>query len=49
MMLDDGMYIVQPAAGIEVADPPDRRAPAFGPAPPHDIVVQLVENILHSH
>ena len=45
-LIDDGMYVVHPATGIEVADPPDRRAPAFGPAPPHDIVVQLVENIL---
>jgi hypothetical protein len=47
-LIDDGMYVVQPPAGIEVADPPDRRAPAFGPAPPHDIVVQLVENILRA-
>lgn len=47
-LIDDGMYVVQPAAGIEVADPPDQRAPAFGPAPPHDIVVQLVENILRA-
>jgi phosphopantothenoylcysteine decarboxylase/phosphopantothenate--cysteine ligase len=45
-IIDDGMYVVQPAAGIEVADPPARRASVFGPAPPHDIVVQLVENIL---
>lgn len=47
-IIDDGMYVVHPAAGIEVADPPTRRDPAFGPAPPHEIVVQLVENILRA-
>jgi 3-polyprenyl-4-hydroxybenzoate decarboxylase len=47
-LIDDGMYVVQPSVGIEVADPPDRRAPAFGPAPPHDVVVHLVESVLRS-
>lgn len=45
-IIDDGMHVVHPASGIEVADPPDQRVPSLGPAPPHDVVVQIVESIL---
>lgn len=47
-IIDDGMYVVHPASGIELADPPGQRLPALGPAPPHEVVVQIVENVLRS-
>jgi len=47
-IIDDGMHVVHPASGIELADPPGQRTPSLGPAPPHDIVVQIVESILGS-
>jgi SAM-dependent methyltransferase len=42
----DGMHVVQPAFGVEVADAPDERAPILGPAPPPSVVAQLVEAVM---
>jgi SAM-dependent methyltransferase/3-polyprenyl-4-hydroxybenzoate decarboxylase len=42
----DGMHVVHPGRGLEMADAPDARAPLLGAAPPHAIVVQLLEAVL---
>ena len=42
----DGMHVVGPASGIEVADRPEARVPNLGAAPPPSIVVQLLEAML---
>jgi SAM-dependent methyltransferase/3-polyprenyl-4-hydroxybenzoate decarboxylase len=46
---DDGFYLAHPACGIEVADAPFERVPTIGPAPPVDVVAQLVHAILQHH
>ena len=43
---DHGRYVVHPALGIEVADPPHARPAMFGPAPPAGAVVDIVRHIL---
>jgi SAM-dependent methyltransferase/3-polyprenyl-4-hydroxybenzoate decarboxylase len=45
-LTDDGMHIVHPAFGIEVADAPNERAPKLGPAPPATVVAQVLETVL---
>lgn len=45
-LTSDGLYVVHPATGLEVADPPDQRRPMLGPAPPHLVIVQIVQTIL---
>ncbi len=46
---DDGRYVLEPAAGVEVADAPMERAPAVGPAPSHDDVVAVAAAVLAAH
>lgn len=45
-LIDDGLFVVHPAFGIEVADAPDARDAILGPAPPAPVVAQLVEVVL---
>jgi SAM-dependent methyltransferase/3-polyprenyl-4-hydroxybenzoate decarboxylase len=45
-LVADGMHVVHPASGIEVADAPAERGSVLGPTPPHAVVVQLLEAIL---
>ena len=45
-LIDDGMYVLHPASGIELADAPFARTPMLGPAPPHKVVIELLETIL---
>jgi SAM-dependent methyltransferase len=42
----DGMHIVHPAFGVEVADRPSERVPELGAAPPVGVVAQMVETAL---
>jgi 3-polyprenyl-4-hydroxybenzoate decarboxylase len=42
----DGFYIVPPGPGLEVADPPDARAPRVGGAPPPERMADLAVAIL---
>lgn len=42
----DGFLLIEPAVGMALASPPDRRAPIPGPAPPPKIVVELLDCIL---
>ena len=44
----DGLHVVHPARGVEVADRPDERTPVFGAAPPPEVVGQLLAAILRS-
>ena len=45
----DGMHVVHPALGLEVADRPEARTPLPGAAPPAAVVVEILEAILRSH
>jgi SAM-dependent methyltransferase/3-polyprenyl-4-hydroxybenzoate decarboxylase len=45
-LVKDGMYVIHPAFGIEVADAPLERERKLGPAPPVGIVVQMLETAL---
>ncbi|HQY60086.1 MAG TPA: flavoprotein [Polyangiaceae bacterium] len=42
----DGFLIMHPSIGYEVAEAPERRAPAFGAAPPLQYVVDVIESVL---
>jgi 3-polyprenyl-4-hydroxybenzoate decarboxylase len=42
----DGMYVVHPGRGIELADSPGERAPLLGAAPSPAIIVDLVRRML---
>ena len=43
---DHGRYVVHPALGVEVAQPPHARPPLLGPAPPAGAVIDLVCHLL---
>jgi SAM-dependent methyltransferase len=45
---DDGMYLVQPAFGHEVAHAPGARRSMLGPAPPARAVVDVVELVMRT-
>lgn len=45
-LVKDGMHVVHPSFGIEVADAPLEREQKLGPAPPIGVVVQLLEAAL---
>ncbi|HET6583630.1 MAG TPA: flavoprotein [Nannocystaceae bacterium] len=47
-LVDDGVHVVHPVAGIEVADAPDERVPTLGAAPPSAVVVQLFETMMRA-
>jgi 3-polyprenyl-4-hydroxybenzoate decarboxylase len=46
---DDGMHLVVPAAGVEVAHAPRDRAPVLGPAPTPDDVFAVARAVLGQH
>jgi 2-polyprenyl-3-methyl-5-hydroxy-6-metoxy-1,4-benzoquinol methylase/3-polyprenyl-4-hydroxybenzoate decarboxylase len=48
-LAEDGMHLIHPAFGVEVADAPLERDKKLGPAPPIGIVVQLLEAVLAQH
>jgi hypothetical protein len=43
---DDGFYLAVPAAGFEVAHPPDARRAVLGPSPSPADLVALVRAVL---
>jgi phosphopantothenoylcysteine decarboxylase len=45
-LVADGIHVVHPGTGTELAHAPDARAPALGPTPPHAVVVALLEAAL---
>ncbi len=45
-LVQDGMHVVHPSFGVEVADAPINRAHKLGPAPPVGAVVQMLETAL---
>lgn len=45
-LIDDGLHVVAPGSGHELADAPSERSVALGPAPPHDAVVAMLETVL---
>jgi Flavoprotein/Methyltransferase domain len=47
-LVADGMHVVHPAGGVEVADPPHARASMLGAAPPWTTVIQLLESMLRA-
>jgi SAM-dependent methyltransferase/3-polyprenyl-4-hydroxybenzoate decarboxylase len=47
-LVDDGMHVVHPVAGIEVADRPDERVPTLGAAPPPAVVVALFDTMMRA-
>jgi len=48
-LVKDGMHVIHPCFGTEVADPPLDRPQKLGPAPPVGIIVQLLETVLALH
>lgn len=48
-LVKDGMHVIHPAYGIEVADAPTAREEKLGPAPPIGVVVQMLETALTLH
>lgn len=47
-LVDDGMHVVHPGAGIEVADRPEDRVATLGAAPPPAVVLQLFETMMRA-
>jgi len=45
-LVQDGMHVLHPSFGIEVADAPLERQQKLGPAPPIGVVVQLLETVV---
>ena len=45
----DGMHVIHPAYGVEVADAPLERQQKLGPAPPFGVVAQMLEAALALH
>jgi SAM-dependent methyltransferase/3-polyprenyl-4-hydroxybenzoate decarboxylase len=48
-LVKDGMHVIHPSFGIEVADAPLEREQKLGPAPPINVVVQVLEAALALH
>jgi SAM-dependent methyltransferase/3-polyprenyl-4-hydroxybenzoate decarboxylase len=47
-LVDDGVHVVHPGAGIEVADRPEDRVATLGAAPPPSVVLQLFETMMRT-
>lgn len=45
-LVADGMHVVHPGTGDELAQRPDARTPALGPTPPHTVVAALLETVV---
>lgn len=45
-LVSDGVHVVHPGSGAELADDPARRRPSLGPTPPHAVVVALLDTAL---
>jgi SAM-dependent methyltransferase/3-polyprenyl-4-hydroxybenzoate decarboxylase len=45
-LVADGMHVVHPGTGSELAQTPDARTPALGPTPPHAVVAALLETVV---
>jgi SAM-dependent methyltransferase/3-polyprenyl-4-hydroxybenzoate decarboxylase len=45
-LVADGMHVVHPGTGSELAQTPDARTPTLGPAPPHTVVAAVVETVV---
>jgi SAM-dependent methyltransferase/3-polyprenyl-4-hydroxybenzoate decarboxylase len=45
-LIADGMHVVHPGTGSEVAYAPDARTPTLGPTPPHIVVAGLLETVV---
>lgn len=45
-LIADGMHVVHPGTGGELAQRPDARTPALGPTPPHTVVAALLETVV---
>lgn len=48
-LIRDGMHVLHPSFGTEVADPPLERPQKLGPAPPVGVVAQMLETALALH
>lgn len=48
-LVNDGMHVIHPSFGVEVADAPLEREDKLGPAPPVSVVVQMLETALAHH
>ncbi len=48
-LVKDGMHVLHPSFGIEVADAPLERQQKLGPAPPIGVVVQMLETVIALH
>jgi hypothetical protein len=49
VLRDDGFSLAHPACGLEVADAPPDRVPRLGPAPPADIIANLIQIVAREH
>lgn len=45
-LVADGMHVVHPGSGAEVATTPQARTAMLGPAPPHEVVASLLETVV---
>jgi SAM-dependent methyltransferase/3-polyprenyl-4-hydroxybenzoate decarboxylase len=45
-LVADGIHVVHPGTGSELALAPDARTPALGPTPPHTVVAALLETVV---
>lgn len=45
-LVADGMHVVHPGSGMEVALAPDARSIALGPTPPHEVIANLLETVV---
>lgn len=45
-LIADGMHVVHPGTGGELAQTPDERTPMLGPTPPHTMVAALLETVV---
>jgi SAM-dependent methyltransferase/3-polyprenyl-4-hydroxybenzoate decarboxylase len=45
-LVADGMHVVHPGTGSELAYAPDARVPTLGPTPPHAVVAGLLETVV---
>ncbi len=46
---DDGFFLAHPSCGVEVADAPPDRVPMLGPAPPVEVIADLIQTIARHH
>lgn len=48
-LVDDGMHVVHPAYGSELAEHPAARTPILGASPPGAVIGRIVESVLATH